>query len=66
MWILRWVRFHVSESPLWGLVSATLQLIEDVLTSTSEIRFASFWMHAVAKGMWRSLNTSKNHSKDRN
>jgi hypothetical protein len=55
VWILQMVRSHGSESPYWDLASVIPQLIGKVLTSTSKTRLARFWIHAIAKRMWRSL-----------
>ena len=51
VWMLQLVRSHGSESPYWDLASAIPQLIGKVLTSTSQMRLARFWIHAIAKRM---------------
>ena len=52
--------------PSGDLASVSLQLMGAVLTSTSKTKLGRLGIHAIAKGMWRSLIKSKTHSKDRN
>jgi hypothetical protein len=49
VWVLQLARSHGSESPYWGLASVIPQLIGKVLTSTSKMRLARFWIHTNRK-----------------